>query len=172
MLYSDLAVRVFTRLFLFQMTVLMEAACTEMVLCHYTVSCGHRHRVEASVLTLLDFAAALSEWSTRYYYYGIVGAISPRICTRILTGIILVASRAPLVLAYEAYAIILRYCSVGWRSGGVHVFPLYVTAMMWRGQKAWNNQVIFLGSSRHWVLLIFVFSALLGCPSLEIFLYQ
>lgn len=44
MWYSELAVRAFTRLFLFQVTVihlaLMEAACAEMVVCHYTLTHG------------------------------------------------------------------------------------------------------------------------------------
>jgi len=58
-----------------------------------TVSCGHR--VETSMLALLEFVATSSECSTRHYWYGTEGVVSPGICMNILSGIILVASLVP-----------------------------------------------------------------------------
>lgn len=59
---------------------------------------GLMARAATSVLVLLDFTAAWPGWSTRYYCDDVVGAASPGIWTRILSGIILVAFHALLLL--------------------------------------------------------------------------
>lgn len=95
MLYSEVQLLAFTRYFLSQMTVIHSVLLGSVhrdVLCHYRVSYG---RAETSVLVLLDFTAALSGWSI--YCDDVVGAASPGIWTRILSGII-VASHALLLL--------------------------------------------------------------------------
>lgn len=103
---------------------------TEMV--YVTTGCPMA-RAERPVLVLLDFTATLSGWSTSCYCDDVVGAASPGIWTRILSGIILVASHALLLLMYLVWGIShypkLLQC---WQRPGV--FPWIYMWLPWCGR--------------------------------------
>lgn len=137
---------------------------TEMF--YVTVGClMAKDRAETSVLVLLDFTAALWGWSTRYSCDDVVGAVSPGIWTRILSGIILVASHALLLLMCLVWDISpypkLLQC---WLKPGV--FPwIYMWHRDVEELRESCNQVIFLSSSEHGVLVDIC--ALLRCTPPE-----